>query len=171
MSEILGTQSSPGLTLESLSSAPYSYDHVPSLRELLPQTAGIPGIEYIQVCASNAKVAQDTGWGPVHGAKLFTITGPKGHADMLLACKGKPVQGASTQDGARRMFLDDDIYRLTGLWRGYLPKNLMAEFDVSELSKIEAEMEAPIEETSTGIEALVAKPATNSLEALIAETK
>ncbi len=122
-------------SIDSLSVSPYNYDHVPTLKELLPTTSGIPGVEYVQVCQANAKPAQDDGWGGVEGTKLYTINGPKGSSDMILACKGEPIQGASTQEGARKMFLDPDIYRLTGKWLGYLPIELQEEFKVGELHK------------------------------------
>lgn len=119
-------------TLENIAAAPYTYDHVPTLKELLPTTGGLPGVKYIQVCIFNAKVAQDDNWGPVENAKLFTITGPKGSSNILLACKGTPVRGASTQEGAREMSLDEDIYKLTGLWLGLYPESLQQEFGVDE---------------------------------------
>ncbi len=112
--------------------SPYTFDHVPSLKELLPKTAGVPGVKYMQVCSINAKPAQDEGWGPVEGAKMFTIEGPGGYSHMALACKGTPVPGASDKDGARIMNLDRDIYRLTKIWLGKLPKELCKEFNVSE---------------------------------------
>ena len=113
----------------------YEFTHVPTLRELLPQTAGIPGVKYAQVCAANAKIAQDEGWGPVHGAKLFTINGSKGSSDMLLACTGNPIPGASPHSGARVMVLDHDIYRLTGEWLGELPEELMEDAPVKKPAK------------------------------------
>ena len=113
--------------------APFTFDHVPTLKELLPLNIGVPGVVYNQICNPNAKAAQDEGWGTVVGAKLFTITGPKGSVDMVLACKGTPIKSASSHEGARKMFLDDDIYRLTGCWLGYLPENLQEEFKVDEL--------------------------------------
>ncbi len=119
-------------TLENLASSPYTYDHVPTLKELLPTTKGLPGVKYIQLCTTNAKAGQDGGWGPVENAKIFTITGPKGSSDILLACKGNPIRGASTQEGARVMNLDEDIYRLTGLWLGLYPENLQQEFGINE---------------------------------------
>lgn len=113
----------------------YGYDYVPKLGKLLPKTGGVPGVEYIQVCTANAKPAQDQGWGPVHGAFLYTITGPKGSADMLLACRGTPDASRSNDSGACMMNLDDDIYRLTGIWRGLLPVELQEEFNVDEYGK------------------------------------
>lgn len=145
---------SESTTLESLANVPYTYDHVPRLRELLPQDAGRPGVKYAQVCSSNAKSAQDDGWGPVAGAKLFTINGPKGHCDMLLACQGNPIQGASSQEGARMMVLDHDIYRLTGLWLGALPDELQEEFDTD--GKVEDSADTSVTEPSTSLEDKIA---------------
>lgn len=112
--------------------APYTYDHVPTLKELLPSNGGLPGVEYMQVCDLNGKEAQDQGWGPVRDAKMFTIEGPKGSANIILACKGEPIAGASTQEGARMMYLDENIYGLTGKWLGMLPESLQETFDVNE---------------------------------------
>lgn len=125
----------PVPTLENLASSPYTYDHVPTLKELLPTTGGLPGVKYIQLCTTNAKAGQDGGWGPVENAKIFTITGPKGSSDILLACKGTPIRGASTQEGARTMSLDEDIYKLTGLWLGLYPESLQQEFNIDEYGK------------------------------------
>jgi len=117
-------------TPELTTTGPYTYNHVPKLKELFRTNGGLPGVRYAQVCTSNAKAAQDDGWGPVENAKLFSIAGPKGTADIILACKGTPTRSGSAHDGARTMFLDHDIYRLTGLWLGELPDELQAEFSV-----------------------------------------
>ena len=114
---------------------PYTYDHVPTLKELMPSTAGLPGVKYMQVCTINVKPAEDQGWGPVSDARFYTIIGPKGQSHMMLASQGTPTPGASPGDGARRMYLDDDVYKLTGLWRGYYPKSLQEEFKLDELGK------------------------------------
>ena len=98
--------------------APYVFCFIPTLHDLLPNTAGIPGVEYAQICTANAKYAQDDGWGAVEGAKFYSIEGPKGTASMVLAGKGTPIRGASPSDGARRCYLDEDITALTGLPTG-----------------------------------------------------
>jgi hypothetical protein len=105
----------------------YTYDHVPTLRELMPTNAGLPGVTYAIICTANAKVAQDEGWGSVERSKVFTITGPKGSADCILACQGTPIRSLDTHSGARRVLLDDDIYHLTGLWQGQLPEHLTSD--------------------------------------------
>ena len=94
--------------------APYVFNYIPTLLELLPKTAGIPGVTYAQICTGNAKQAQDEGWGAVEGAKFYSIEGPKGTASMVLACKGTPIRGASPSDGARECFIDEDIFTLSG---------------------------------------------------------
>ena len=127
------------------SGSPYVYDHVPTLRELMPSTAGLPGVIYSLVCLQNAKDAQDAGWGSVEGAKFFSITGPRGTVSMVLACKGTPIRGASPKSGARRLLLDLDIYRMAGVWLGLLPKSLQTEFNLNELGEPVGAVSAPLQ--------------------------
>ena len=94
----------------------YTYDHVPTLRELMPTNGGLPGVQYGLVCVHNQRHAQDAGWQGVEKAKVFTIASDQGSVDMILACQGTPVRGMSPDMGARKMFVDEDVYRLTGLW-------------------------------------------------------
>ncbi len=145
---------SESTTLESMTAVPYTYDHVPRLRELLPQDGGRPGVKYAQVCSANAKAAQDDGWGPITDAKMFTISGPKGQCDMLLACQGKPIQGASAQEGARTMVLDHDIYRLTGLWLGIMPDELQEEFKTD--GTVEDSADTSVTKPGTSLEDTIA---------------
>lgn len=115
---------------------PFSYDHVPTLEELLPATGGIPGVTYAQVCAKNVHAAQTAEWDSVHGAKAYEIVGPDGrNTAMVLACKGTPVRGMDARSGRRMMFLDQDVFRLTGMWlpphiMGF-PPELMEEFNLT----------------------------------------
>ncbi len=96
-----------------------SFDHIPSLRELIPDTGGTPGYEYAQVALANAKRAQDAGldppWRPVPGAQFYTITGPKGSIDLMLLRRGSPIRGLSPQSGARQCYIDKAVYSQTGL--------------------------------------------------------
>jgi hypothetical protein len=96
---------------------PYTYDHIPQLKELLPTTAGVPGVTYLQCCIQNQRKAQDTGWGAISGgSRVYTIQGPKGLADMQLLCKGKPIPGGDIKSGARKCMVDAEVETLTGLW-------------------------------------------------------
>ncbi len=104
-----------------------TYDHVPTLRELMPTNAGLPGVHYGLVAVANQRAAQDEGWGSVTGSRVLSIVGPKGKLDVVLACQGNPVRGLDPNAGARRLYLDDDIYNITGLWLGALPEHLTAE--------------------------------------------
>jgi len=98
------------------------FDHVPTLRELLKETAGLPGVTYAQVCAHNAEEAQAQGWGSVQMKyQFYRIVGPQGTVGMTLACKGSPIPGMGPHSGARRMLVDDDVYAKTGLWLGQRP--------------------------------------------------
>lgn len=99
-----------------MASAAFIYDHVPNLRELLPTTAGIPGVQYAQVSVTNLRKAQDEGWVKISGAqKLYTINGPSGKVDCELYAKGKPIPGQGVTSGARICYIDKDIYAKTGL--------------------------------------------------------
>lgn len=110
-------------------------DHIPTLRELMPKTAGLPGVKYGIVALVNQKAAQDSGWDGVADQRIFTIEGPKGSTDAALICNGEPAEGMSPDSGARRLYLDQDLYRLTGLWQGLMPKNLREEFEVDDLGE------------------------------------
>lgn len=103
--------------------ARYTYDHIPSLKELMPTTAGIPGVEYAQVCVHNIRLAQDLGWGRISGnQKVYTITGPTGSVDCELYCKGKPISGECPQGGRRVCSIDKEIVKLTGVRNGPPPE-------------------------------------------------
>ena len=94
---------------------PYTYDHIPALKELLPNTGGQPGLEYAQVCTHNLRKAQDNGWSRVRGAKTYSIVTNEGIADMELLCKGKQAKGLDTHSGKRRCLVDWAVQDLTGL--------------------------------------------------------
>ena len=94
----------------------YTYNHIPQLRELMPKTSGVVGVEYLQCTSNNTKQAQNEGWGGiVGGSKIYTIVGPKGSADMHLLCKGEPIPGGDVNSGARHCVVDADVEGLTGL--------------------------------------------------------
>ena len=60
----------------------YVFNTIPTLRQMLPQHAGRPGVEYAIVATQNLRMAQDTGWNRMEGGqKVFTITGPNGSID------------------------------------------------------------------------------------------
>tara|TARA_Y100000590_G_scaffold413_1_gene607 strand:+ start:5162 stop:5530 length:369 start_codon:yes stop_codon:yes gene_type:complete len=93
----------------------YIYDHIPTLRELLPSTAGVPGVQYAQISAKNLRRAQDEGWLKISGKqKIYTISGPKGTVDCELYAKGKPIPGQGSQSGARICYVDSEVYKGTG---------------------------------------------------------
>ena len=93
----------------------YEYEHIPSLKELLPSTAGRPGVEYAQISTINARKAQDEGWSPLTGGVAFyTIKGPKGSVDCMLLGKGFPIRGQAPFGGSRTCFVDGAIYEGTG---------------------------------------------------------
>jgi hypothetical protein len=92
----------------------YAFNKIPYLNDLLPKTAGLPGVIYAQVCTHHARRAQDEGWLRVVGTMVYTIQGPEGCADMELLARGKPIPGAGHLSGARQCLIDTEVYRLTG---------------------------------------------------------
>ena len=68
----------------------YFYDHLPSLKELMPSTGGVPGIEYLMVSTTNLRRAQDEGWLRSSGSeqRVFTLEGPAGRVDCELYSRG-----------------------------------------------------------------------------------
>jgi hypothetical protein len=127
----------------------YEYDHIPTLKELMPTTAGIPGVEYAQVATTNIRMAQDLGWGRICGnQKVYTITGPKGSVDCELYCKGTPIIGEDHKAGRRVCMVDKDIRAKTGLDRTYSkgvenPREVHEESEKAALKALEAPEEAP----------------------------
>ena len=94
-----------------------TFNYVPQLRDLMPRTAGLPGMAYAQVCLHNVRnVLADTTtqWYKVEGTDLYTIKGAKGEAEMMLVCTGKPIPGQDTHTGKRICWFDEDIQPLTG---------------------------------------------------------
>ena len=103
----------------------YTYDHVPTLEELLPNSGGRPGVEYAIVSTLNMRKAQDEGWERLAGnQKIFTITGPAGSADCELFGRGKPIRGADASSGRRRCFVDGSVRDATGHGRTAPKKDL-----------------------------------------------
>lgn len=94
------------------------FDHIPSLRELMPTTGGTPGYEYAQVALANARQAQDAPldppWRPVPDARFYAVRGPKGTADVILLRRGTPIRGLDPQAGSRRCWVDKSILSQTG---------------------------------------------------------
>lgn len=106
-----------------MSDTQFDFDHIPSLRELLG-TGGSPGLEYAQICTHNLKRAEQdlkdqadpaSGWRLLPQGRTYTIVGPKGHADMCLMRRGKRIPGTDGTSGARKVFVDPDVLKLTGI--------------------------------------------------------
>lgn len=95
------------------------YDHIPRLRELIPN-GGYPGIVYVQSLVQNMKFAADRRERPAHlttiqGTAYYTIQGPLGEAQMALLGSGEPILGASPESGERFFYTDSDVEQVTGL--------------------------------------------------------
>lgn len=95
-----------------------TFDHVPELWELMPNE-GWPGVTYAQVCVHNVKHARDreerpANLRPIQDAFYYSITGPRGEAQMALVGCGKPIPGAAPESGARLFFTDGEVTRITG---------------------------------------------------------
>lgn len=91
-----------------------SFDHIPTLRELMPKTQGLPGVIYLQCAGQNTVKAEAEGWLKVHGARGYIITNPttgKSLGVELLA-KGTPMPGVSYMSGARQCMVDLTIDEL-----------------------------------------------------------
>lgn len=134
---------------------PYTYDHIPQLPELMPSTAGRPGVEYLQCCVHHLREAQDVEekdggpWGHIlGGSKVYTITGPKGSADMHLLCRGDPIPGGDPKSGVRNCVVDAAVEELTGHFIEGPPKD-------EKSSKTKAYEDA---ETIEGLGTLVPQP-------------
>jgi len=94
----------------------WMFDHIPSIKELLPQFRGLPGFEYLQCCVNNLRRAQDEGWSEVEKTVIYTIEGPKGAVDMKLLARGQRIPGQPHDSGARLCLCDTSVEPLTGLW-------------------------------------------------------
>ena len=93
----------------------YVYDHIPTLKELLPEKRGLPGVEYAQVTTDNLWLAQQNDWSKLSGKqKLYTIRGPQGEVHCELYGKGKPIKGQSSKGGKRICWIDKLIKEKTG---------------------------------------------------------
>ena len=92
----------------------FIFTEIPSLKLLMPRTAGLPGVTYVQVTVGNQRKAQDGKWVSVLGSRVYSINGPNGRADMILMAWGKPIQGVGTESGARECLIDPETYVLTG---------------------------------------------------------
>lgn len=94
-------------------------DFIPTLRQLMPQTGGIPGFSYAQVIVSNLTKLQndpDATWYKTKDLEdAYTIKGPKGSADVVLCCTGKAIPGQDPSAGARICWVDQSILNRTGL--------------------------------------------------------
>jgi len=111
----------PGQVAKTTPGQPYKaqqfvFDHVPSLRELLPQFRGLPGFEYLQCCVQNLRRAQDEGWTEVERTVIYTIEGEKGRVDMKLLARGKRIPGQPHDSGARLCICDKTVEEMTGVF-------------------------------------------------------
>jgi hypothetical protein len=102
-----------------LEQRPRVYDHIPQLWELMPNTRGLPGVEYAQCATANTRPAHDKGWektlGPGGRPLLpYTIEGPRGSVDCELLSTGEPIRGQDATSGARMCWVDNIVYEVTG---------------------------------------------------------
>ena len=99
-----------------------TFTFIPTLRQLLPATGGVPGLIYAQVSLKNLTSLQNdpsTRWYKTRDAEdAYTVRGPKGEVDVMLCCTGKAMPGGDPQAGARLCWLDKSIPELTGLTVG-----------------------------------------------------
>ncbi len=105
-------------TMPEATPAPFTYTNgIPTLSQLLPRTAGVPGVSYLQCSTANLRRAQDEGWLRIAGReqKVYTIIGPNGSIDCELYAMGEPIPGQSHTSGARNCDIDRNIYVATGI--------------------------------------------------------
>jgi hypothetical protein len=93
----------------------FTYNHVPLLRELLPQLHGVPGFYYLQCAVANRRRAESEGWQEVANTVTYTITGPKGNVDATLYCFGERVSGSDYRSSKRDCLVDLAIFETSGL--------------------------------------------------------
>lgn len=92
----------------------FTYDHIPRLRELLPQLHGVPGFYYLQCAVANRRRAEVEGWQEVANTVTYTIRGPDGQIDATLYCFGERVSGADYRSSKRDCLVDELIFQTTG---------------------------------------------------------
>jgi hypothetical protein len=91
----------------------YTYNEIPKLHQLLPETGGLPGVTYAIVALENARKAQDQGWSRLTGnQKIFTVVGPNGAVDCELYGKGAPIRGLDASGGRRTCVVDKAVSKL-----------------------------------------------------------
>lgn len=82
---------------------------------LLPIYGGQPGLEYLQCPVVSQKDWQSAGWKPVRNCSVYTIKGPLGSIDCVLLVTGVRLHSSDHQSNKRKLFLDPEIERITGL--------------------------------------------------------
>ena len=92
----------------------FTYDHIPRLRELLPQLHGVPGFYYLQCAVINKRRAESEGWQEVANTVTYTIRGPSGTIDVSLYCFGSKVGGSDYKSSKRDCLVDLSIQDATG---------------------------------------------------------
>ncbi len=92
----------------------FTFNHIPLLRELLPQLHGVPGFYYLQCAVANRRRAEAEGWQEVANTVTYTITGPSGQIDATLYCFGERVHGSDYKSGKRDCLVDKAIFAATG---------------------------------------------------------
>ena len=113
----------------------YTFDHVPTLRELLPVHAGVPGFYYLQSSLHNLKKAESEGWLEVANTVTYTISGPSGSVDCKLLCMGARVPGSAYESGKRGCLVDHTIYELTGHTNTSAPQTATVAEEPTDASK------------------------------------
>lgn len=94
---------------------PYTYDHIPALRELLPTNGGRPGVTYLQVAHEHRPEVERLGYSQIARTKLYHIVGPNGRITCALYGWGEPIPGADPLSGARICEVDAKLEWATGL--------------------------------------------------------
>lgn len=103
---------------------PESFDHYPEWEELYPHSR-FPGFKYAYVLPEHVGRYQEPtfcedcrsehGYSLVHGARVFTLRGPKGTCDALPMAGCKHLPGLSPQQCRNSILVDPAIEAATGL--------------------------------------------------------
>lgn len=88
-------------------------DKYPSL---LPKIGGQPGFEYLIAPVGRQRNWEGDGWTPVQDIHNYTILGDDGGVDCTLLVKGEIIRGVDPNASRRKLSLDKEICRITGLY-------------------------------------------------------
>jgi hypothetical protein len=93
------------------------FSTIPDPREIFT-SGGLPGVEYAYVLGQNLgfytdpRLPEAERWELVKGAAVYRI-GPANN--VLIICRGRPIDGAATDSGPRQWSIDPELEELLEL--------------------------------------------------------